>query len=353
MIYLNEEKINKIGGVNRAYLNGRLCYQAYVGGTVNTEWRASDTEFIYEIVDGVPHFYMKEYEWYISGNIERPTSNYRKGEEVTYEVATIDGYICDSGNKYAKNEYIVNLSTPINSGIFIQGDLIEENAEDCAFVEDFIMNYNFNDYDEATGTVPNRDGASWDYDLQLYGVKDVQTDGKNKYLNVTNSDTYSWYKFASGEDNVFNQGIEENGMTFICKVDGGSGADLFSNRWADGYSYMIRPYENYFTIHTAAGEVKKIGTSTTGPTVYAVTIGSNGITYYNLTEDTNLRTSLGAYVTTGNTGVFFFGSNFVYETFNEGDPISEQWSGKCYWMFCINRKLSLDEIKKVANDNGM
>lgn len=113
--------------------------RGYIGLMMNllkTEWRASEDEFIYEPIGDVVHFYAKEYEWYIfEDGYELKTSNYQKGSELTYSLQSTSAFICNSGNKYNKLEYVVNLSTPVSSGIFVQGDLIEENSSDCQVVE--------------------------------------------------------------------------------------------------------------------------------------------------------------------------------------------------------------------------
>lgn len=329
--------------------------RGYIGvvlGEMIEEWRVSTTEYItVKNADNTYTFYTKEYK-YISlddGETWIPTSNSRQGEtELEQTISTVDGYLCDNGNKYTRNELFVDLGgNLVGTQIYKTGDLIEEGAEDCRFVSDFIFNYNFNDYNN--GVVANHSLASWDYDLQLYGTPVIENDGENNYVKVTGGDTYSYYKFNSAEENIFNQ--TENGMTFICKVSGGSGPDLFSNRWGDGYAYMVRPYADHMTLHTTNGEQSQMNTST-HPCVYAITVDNNNfITYYNLTENTTTNVTNGGSIKDTNTGVVWFGSNYIRS--GEFNSLSEKWTGNCYWMFVANRVLTNDEINLVANINGM
>lgn len=334
--------------------------RGYVGvilGDMIEKWETSTTEFITVTnADGTYTFYTKEYK-YISfddGKSWKKTATYRQGETVLEQyLVSVDDYICNGGNKYGKNEIYVSLNgVGISSNIFVTGELLEENSTECQFVNDFLFNYNFNEYNN--GVVPNHLNASWDYNLQLYGTPVVENDGINNYIKVSSSDAYSYYEFNSSDENIFNQ--TENGMTFICKVSGGSGADLFSNRWGNGYSYMVRPYEDYITLHTTEGEKNQMYT-TTKPCVYAITVDENNfITYYNLTEDRIYERPFagGSINCNTNTGVVWFGSNYSYTTAPPPNAsLSEQWSGNCYWMFCANRVLTNDEIKMVSQINGM
>ena len=327
-------------------------YISLVTSETIEKWEASTTEYItVKNADNTYTFYTKEYK-YISfddGETWIPTSNSRQGEtELEQSLITVEGYLCNSGNKYTRNELFVDLGgNLVGTQIYKTGDLIEEGAEDCRFVSNFIFNYNFNDYNN--GVVPNHQNASWDYDLQLYGTPVIENDGENNYVKVTNGDTYSHYKFNSAGENIFNQ--TENGMTFICKVSGGSGADLFSNRWGDGFGYMVRPYADHMTIHTKNGEQSQMNTST-NPCVYVITVDENNfITYYNLTENTTTNVTNGGSIKDKNTGVVWFGSNYISS--GAFTSLTEKWTGNCYWMFVANRVLTKDEINLVVDLNGM
>lgn len=350
MIYLNNNKINKLGGINRAYLNGRLIYQGYFGGVVEERVILSTTEVIVvDNGDGTYSFYEK----YIKqtstdGEHWKDSGEYTQGNEVQATLNTIQDTLCVDGNKYSQKEYVATVDgNLINTGVIILGDLLEENARDCQFVTDFVFNYNFNNYNN--GVVANHPFASWDYDLQLYGTPVIENDGENNYVKVTGGDTYSYYKFNSAEENIFNQ--TENGMTFICKISGGTGPDLFSNRWGDGYAYMVRPYADHMTLHTTNGEQSQMNTSTQ-PCVYAITVDENNfITYYNLTENTTTNVDDGGSIKDMNTGVVWFGSNYISS--DAFTSLTEKWTGNCYWMFVANRVLTKDEIDIVADVNGM
>lgn len=100
------------------------------------KWEASTTEYItVKNADNTYSFYTKEYK-YISldkGETWIPTSNSRQGEtELEQSISTVDGYICENGNKYTKNELFVDLGgNLVGTQIYKTGDLIEEGAEDC------------------------------------------------------------------------------------------------------------------------------------------------------------------------------------------------------------------------------
>lgn len=113
--------------------------RGYIGvvlGEMIEEWRTSTTEYItVENTDGTYTFYTKEYK-YISfddGNSWTQTTTSRQGEtELEQSISTVDGYLCDNGNKYVKNEIYIDLGgNLVGTEIYIIGDLIEEGAEDC------------------------------------------------------------------------------------------------------------------------------------------------------------------------------------------------------------------------------
>ena len=51
MIYLNNYKVNKIGGINKVYLNGRPIYQTYVGGLVVPDEPVEPTASTYTLIE--------------------------------------------------------------------------------------------------------------------------------------------------------------------------------------------------------------------------------------------------------------------------------------------------------------
>lgn len=113
--------------------------RGYIGvvlGEIIEEWRASTTEYItIKNADNTYTFYAKEYK-YISvddGKTWIPTTTSRQGEtELEQSLITVEGYLCSSGNKYAKNEiYIYLVGNLVGTKIYSMGDLIEEGAEDC------------------------------------------------------------------------------------------------------------------------------------------------------------------------------------------------------------------------------
>lgn len=134
MIYLNNNKINKLGGINRAYLNGRLIYQGYFGGVVEERVILSTTEVI--VVDNGNGTY-SFYEKYIKqtstdGEHWKDSGEYTQGNEVQATLNTIQDTLCVDGNKYSQKEYVATVDgNLINTGVIILGDLLEENAEDC------------------------------------------------------------------------------------------------------------------------------------------------------------------------------------------------------------------------------
>lgn len=349
--YFIDIAYRKDGSVDR---NDDRGYVGVILGDMIEKWEVSTTEFITVTnADGTYTFYTKEYK-YISfddGKSWVKTATYRQGDtELEQSLVTVDGYICDGGNKYGKSEIFVNLDDNlVGTAIYSTGELLEENASECQFINNFLFNYNFNDYSD--GVVPNRESATFANDLTLYGTPNVMSDGKNNYININDGNAFSYYKFQSESDNVF---IPKNDkLTFICKVSGGSGPDLFSCRWSDGYVYMVRPYTDYLTLHTPGGEQGQISTDIK-PTVYAMTVSGSNIKYYNLTQNTVAETTTSMNLSTSScSGVVWFGSNYSYDNFTPTSDLSEKWSGNCYWMFCANRVLTDDEIQLVAQLNGM
>lgn len=113
--------------------------RGYIGvvlGEIIEEWRASTTEYItVKNADGTYTFYVKEYKYVSSddGKTWIPTATSRQGEtELEQSTSTVDGYLCNNGNKYAKNEIYINLGgNLVGTKIYSMGDLIEEGAEDC------------------------------------------------------------------------------------------------------------------------------------------------------------------------------------------------------------------------------
>lgn len=347
MIYLNNNKINKLGGINRAYLNGRLIYQGYFGGVLEERVILSTTEVIVvDNGDGTYSFYEK----YIKqtstdGENWKDSGEYTQGNEVQATLNTIQDTLCVDGNKYSQKEYVATVDgNLINTGVIIQGDLIEENAEDCQFITDFVFNYNFNDYNN--GVVPNHQNASWNYDLQLYGTPVIENDGTDNYLKVTNSDSYGKYEWESADENVF----KTQKMTFIYKgqsFQSSDGANVLSVRW--GYfNYMVRHYQDRITLHTACGEDESIEGN--GVAVYAITFDGDtlDLKYYNLTEGTTKTVNAQCMFGEVSRGVTFFAGNA-----SGSDSWDEPFTGNCYWMFVANRVLTKDEIDIVANFNGM
>ena len=117
--------------------------RGYIGvvlGEMIEEWRASTTEYItVKNADGTYTFYAKEYK-YIStddGKTWLPTTTSRQGEtELVQSVSVVEGYICNEGNKYAKNEIFVNINgNLVGTKIYSKGDLLEEGSEDCQYQE--------------------------------------------------------------------------------------------------------------------------------------------------------------------------------------------------------------------------
>lgn len=116
--------------------------RGYIGvvlGEFIEKWETSTTEFVtVENDDGTYTFYTKEYK-YISfddGNSWIQTATYRQGEtELVQSLVSSDGYICNNGNKYSKNEiYVILNSTNIPTSIFSIGNLLEENATECQWI---------------------------------------------------------------------------------------------------------------------------------------------------------------------------------------------------------------------------
>lgn len=111
-------------------------YIGVVFGEMIEEWRTSTTEYItVKNADGTYTFYTKEYK-YISvddGETWSSTTIYRQGEtELEQSASTVEGYICENGNKYTKNEIYIDLGgNLVGTEIYTIGDLIEEGAEDC------------------------------------------------------------------------------------------------------------------------------------------------------------------------------------------------------------------------------
>jgi surface protein len=310
------------------------------------EWRMSETEFI---KDG-DTYYTKDYKWITFDNTYWiQTNEYRTGYQIVTGSTTVDGYFCINGNKYAKEEIIFYDHPNITySGEYITGGLIEENAEDCQFVSDFMFNYNFDDFNENTYVIPNHPSASFQQDLQLQGSLVYNNDGEHSYGTITNSSAYGVFNFGSEQDNPFNSSNNE-AMTFIFKVKGGNrGTDLISCRGNSSWNWMVRPYKNYATLHTGNGECADIGYDNPDvPNVIAITFDGTKVKYYNLTDGTSNECSDGRWG--GNSELLVFFAS-MYSGVNNG--ITEEWDGNCYWMFCAKRLLDENEINSVAYFNG-
>ena len=310
------------------------------------EWRMSETEYI---KDGEIYF-TKEYKWITFDNQQwYQTNEYQTGYQLTTGITTVDGYICSSGNKYSKEEIIFYDHPYItNSGEYVLGDMIEENAEDCQFISDFMFNYNFDNFNEESYVLSNHPDANFQQDLQLQGSLSLNNDGEHKYATINYSSAYGVFDFGDRDNNPFNCSNGES-ITFIFKTKGGNnGTDLISCRGSQGYNWMVRPYRSYATLHTGNGECGQINYNNSDePNVIAITFDGVTVKYYNLTDGTYSECSNGNWGSYSEILVFFAS---MYSGISNG--ISEQWDGDCYWMFCAKRLLSENEMNIVADFNG-
>lgn len=317
------------------------------------EWRISETEYI-KTNDS---YYTKEYK-YVTFDNETwvATPAYREGYQLNTDTITADGYLCSNGNKYEKLQ-IVFTDHPYISAIdeYTIGNLIEENAEDCNFITDFMFNFNFNDYDDSNYRVANHKDANWGSDLALLGSMIVNDDSEgNKYLSVDESNTYAVYDFGSEENNPLS--ISENeALTVIFKFKGHSdkpngGTDLISCRGLRGFSYMIRPYYNDARFHSSSSEQGSIDYQNPDePQVIAMVYNQGEITYYDLKNNSSTNPGTNTYCNKSSDLLTFFCS--MYSGIDSG--ITEYFSGDVWWMFLAKRALTENEMRIVADSNGM
>lgn len=328
--------------------NGRDCGFIGIMQTILAEeWRMSETEYI---KDG-ESYYTKEYKWITFDNEQWvQTNEYQTGYQLVTGITTVDGYLCSSGNKHSKEEIIFYDHPYItHSGEYVMGGMIEENAEDCQFISDFMFNYNFDNFNEESYVISNHPDANFQQDLQLQGSLIYENDGEHNYATINYSSAYGVFNFESIDNNPFNCSNGET-MTFIFKTKGGnSGTDLISCRGMNSWNWMVRPYRSYATLHTGNGECGQINYNNSDePNVIAITFDGVTVKYYNLTDGTYSECDNGNWGGKSELLVFFAS---MYSGINGG--ISEQWDGNCYWMFCAKRLLSENEMNIVADFNGM
>lgn len=317
------------------------------------EWRISETEYI-KVDDS---YYAKEYKYITFDNKTwNVTTTYREGYQLHTDTIKTDEYICSNGNKYEKLQ-IVFTDHPYISAIdeYTIGGLIEENAEDCNFITDFMFNFNFNDYDDSNYRVANHQDANWDSDLILQGSMNVNNDSEgNKYISIDDSNAYAVYDFGSKENNPFSISREE-ALTVIFKFKGHSnkpnaGTDLISCRGQQSFSYMIRPYYSNARFHSSASEQGQIDYQNPDePQVIAMVYNQGELTYYDLKNNSSINPGTDTYCNKSSELLVFFGS--MMSGISSG--IREQFSGDVWWMFLAKRALSEDEMRIVSYFNGM
>lgn len=264
-----------------------------------------------------------------------------------------DDYICENGDKYEKEELVLNIENGTNyvhTATYRKGSLIESGSTDCLTlpIEGLLINYNAKQYDATESMLPKTEGQL--YDENAY-VVDANDDPVGNILNVDhleidgNMIARFGTQLFNRTDNLENNEYE---LTVIAKVNpSGDSVTLFGNRDNESdYNWMFRTRADSFVLH-GNSEVEPM--SVTYPNIiHARVYEENGNLVYdecNMNENNCLGSSYGfAYGSEVQNGAALFSD--LYD-----GPNYESFQGAFYWIAIYNRALTEEEIEEVINYN--
>ena len=176
---------------------------------ISTTWVVSSTEFVKK--DDKYYQRINEVETYAEGFTSN-TGNYKEGNEltVTYKQGTADDFmIVGSGKYYKKYAYVTPVNTEINTGDYIQGDLIS-TITNAVYVKylDGSAKYFTGLTSIQSDTVSNKANAKLTYNsLAFNGVSSTEA------ILFVPSNLLTDYKADSGWTGAFKAGIYAIGTT--------------------------------------------------------------------------------------------------------------------------------------------
>lgn len=349
MIKYNNSNINDwyfyTSDIVKVYRNNAVCYYKISGGDA-----PSGQTPCFAVVDDISQYSDREFEdvfnkadgkWYKLNNLNvyEEYGVYGSGRTITYyegKLTIDDGY-----------EYQYSGGSWANVGEVSGATATLPNVP-------FVLNYNANNYDATTHSIPMTTGQLNDTDAVAYNspnnIVDHHEDG---YITISSS---SMRIRKVGQDiSLFNRQSNSTSseLTIVSKAKTATNGtfSVITNRDSN-YNWMYRQYSDHLTLH-GNSETGQISCSSSNPDILSVRTyydGSTYVKYNNWTQNTSTSPQSFNYGSTNNDDSSA-GALFVGYAWSDGN---EQWNGDFYWIYMAQENLTDDQVQQVIayNEGG-